>query len=134
MIRLECMEKKSILAIGRLMEKSKLCAPAIHVISNYNIEVSDLIVSSIASATMVSGPDLRRAGVLVIDLGAGVTDFVLYRQGFVAFSGVVPVGGDHITGDLSMGLRILERYAEKLKLEHGKASRIQTMKKRMFGW
>ena len=91
-------------------------------ISNYNIEVSDLIVSSIASATMVSGPDLRRAGVLVIDLGAGVTDFVLYRQGFVAFSGVVPVGGDHITGDLSMGLRILERYAEKLKLEHGKAS------------
>ena len=71
---------------------------------------------------MVSGPDLRRAGVLVIDLGAGVTDFVLYRQGFVAFSGVVPVGGDHITGDLSMGLRILERYAEKLKLEHGKAS------------
>ena len=46
----------------------------------------------------------------------------MYRQGFVAFSGVVPVGGDHITGDLSMGLRILERYAEKLKLEHGKAS------------
>ncbi len=95
---------------------------SIHVISNYNIEVADLIVSSIASATMVAGPDLRRAGVLVIDLGAGVTDFVLYRQGFVAHSGVIPVGGDHVTGDLSMGLRILERYAEKLKLEHGKAA------------
>ena len=95
---------------------------AIHVISNYNIEVADLIVSSIASATMVAGPDLRRAGTLVIDLGAGVTDFVLYRQGFVACSGVVSVGGDHITGDLSMGLRVLERYAEKLKLEHGKAA------------
>ena len=94
---------------------------SIHVISNYNIEVADLIVSSIASATMVAGPDLRRAGTLVIDLGAGVTDVVLYRQGFVAYSGVIPVGGDHVTGDLSMGLRILERYAEKLKLEHGKA-------------
>lgn len=95
---------------------------AIHVISNYNIEVADLIISSIASATMVAGPDLRRAGTLVIDLGAGVTDVVLYRQGYVAFSGVVPVGGDHVTGDLSMGLRILERYAEKLKIEHGKAA------------
>ena len=95
---------------------------ALHVISNYSLEVDDLILSSIASATMVAGPDLRRAGSLVIDLGAGVTDLVLYHQGYVAYTGVIPVGGDHVTGDLSMGLRILEPYAEKLKIEHGKAS------------
>ncbi|OUU07655.1 MAG: cell division protein FtsA [Verrucomicrobia bacterium TMED40] len=95
---------------------------ALHVISNYSLEVDDLILSSIASATMVAGPDLRRAGSLVIDLGAGVTDLVVYRQGYVAYTGVIPVGGDHVTGDLSMGLRILEPYAEKLKIEHGKAS------------
>ena len=95
---------------------------ALHVISNYSLEVDDLILSSIASATMVAGPDLRRAGSLVIDLGAGVTDLVVYRQGHVAYTGVIPVGGDHVTGDLSMGLRILEPYAEKLKIEHGKAS------------
>ncbi|MDA7757024.1 cell division protein FtsA [Opitutales bacterium] len=93
----------------------------LHVISNYSLEVDDLILSSIASATMVAGPDLRRAGTIVIDLGAGVTDFVVYRQGYVAYSGVIPVGGDHITGDISMGLRILEPYAEKLKLEYGQA-------------
>ena len=95
---------------------------ALHVISNYSLEVDDLILSSIASATMVAGPDLRRAGSLVIDLGAGVTDLVVYRRGYVAYTGVIPVGGDHVTGDLSMGLRILEPYAEKLKIEHGKAS------------
>ena len=95
---------------------------ALHVISNYSLEVDDLILSSIASATMVAGPDLRRAGSLVIDLGAGVTDLVVYRQGYVAYTGVIPVGGDHVTGDLSMGLRILEPYAETLKIEHGKAS------------
>ena len=95
---------------------------ALHVISNYSLEVDDLILSSIASATMVAGPDLRRAGSLVIDMGAGVTDLVVYRQGFVAYTGVIPVGGDHVTGDLSMGLRVHEPYAEKLKLEHGKAS------------
>jgi len=88
---------------------------------NYGLDVSDLILSSIASATMVAGPDLRRAGVLVIDIGAGVTDLVLYRQGNVAYTGVIPVGGDHLTGDLSMGLRVLEPYAEKLKIEYGKA-------------
>ena len=94
---------------------------SLHVISNYSLEVDDLILSSIASGTMVAGPDLRRAGTLVIDMGAGVTDLVLYRQGFVAFTGVVPVGGDHVTGDLSMGLRVHEPYAEKLKIEHGRA-------------
>jgi cell division protein FtsA len=94
----------------------------LNVISNYSLEVNDLILSSIASATMVAGPDLRRAGALVIDLGAGVTDFVLYRQGYVAYTGVIPVGGDHVTGDISMGLRVLEPYAEKLKLEYGQAT------------
>ena len=94
----------------------------LNVISNYSLEVNDLILSSIASATMVAGPDLRRAGTLVIDMGAGVTDFVLYRQGYVAFTGVIPVGGDHVTGDISMGRRVLEPYAEKLKLEYGQAT------------
>ena len=87
----------------------------------YSLEVDDLILSSIASATLVAGPDLRRAGVLVIDMGAGVTDLALYRGGNIVFTGVVPVGGDHLTGDLAMGLRILEPYAEELKLEYGKA-------------
>ena len=53
---------------------------ALHVISNYSLEVKDLILSSIASSTMMAGPDLRRAGTLVIDMGAGVTDYALYRQ------------------------------------------------------
>ena len=88
---------------------------------SYGLEVDHLILSSIASSTMVAGPDLRRAGVLVIDVGAGVTDLALYRNGNVAYTGVIPVGGDHLTGDLAMGLRVLEPYAEELKIEYGKA-------------
>jgi cell division protein FtsA len=87
----------------------------------YGLEVDDLILSSIASATLVAGPDKRRAGVLVVDIGAGVTDIVLYLGGNVVFTAVIPVGGDHLTGDLAMGLRVLEPYAEELKLEYGKA-------------
>ena len=91
------------------------------VANNYGMEVDDLILSSIASSTLVAGPDLKRAGVLVIDLGAGVTDLAIYRSGHVVYTGVVPVGGDHITGDLAMGLRVFEPYAEKLKLAYGLA-------------
>ena len=105
----------------------------LHVISNYSLEVDDLILSSIASATMVAGPDLRRAGTIVLDIGAGVTDFVVYRQGYVAYTGVIPVGGDHITGDLSMGLRVLEPYAGKLKMEYGQAMPLRTRSLKMFG-
>ncbi len=95
----------------------------VDIISGYGrVGLTDLFVSSIASGAIVAGPDLQKSGVLVIDLGAGVTDYVLYRHGHVAATGVVSVGGDHLTGDLSMGLRILEPYAEEIKLEHGKAT------------
>ena len=115
--------KKIDLSYWTVYGNDQAIRQALHVITNYaGLEVTDLILSSIASSTMMAGPDLRRAGALVIDLGAGVTDLSLYRQGFVAYTGVVPVGGDHVTGDLSMGLRVLEPYAEKLKIEHGKAS------------
>jgi cell division protein FtsA len=91
------------------------------VANNYGMEVDDLILSSIASSTLVAGPDLKRAGVLVIDLGSGVTDLAIYRSGHIVYTGVIPVGGDHITGDLAMGLRVFEPYAEKLKLAYGLA-------------
>ena len=116
------MGKKIDLGYWSIDGEDQAIQRGLDVISNYSLEVNDLILSSIASATMVAGPDLRRAGTLVIDLGAGITDFVLYRQGYVAYTGVIPVGGDHITGDISMGLRVLEPYAEKLKLEYGQAT------------
>ena len=87
----------------------------------YSLEVDDLILSSIASATLVAGPDLRRAGVLVVDIGAGVTDIALYRGGNIAFTGVIPVGGDHLDWRSSHGVTGVGAYAEELKLEYGKA-------------
>jgi len=94
----------------------------VDIIGGYGrLGISDLFVSSIASGAIVAGADLQQSGVLVVDIGAGVTDYVLYRHGHVAATGVVCVGGDHISGDLSMGLRILEPYAEDIKIEHGKA-------------
>jgi cell division protein FtsA len=83
--------------------------------------VRELVLSSLASGHMVTTPEERQNGILAIDLGAGTTDFVLYRDGGPYLTGVLPVGGAHLTNDLALGLRLTEGQAEKLKLRHGRA-------------
>jgi cell division protein FtsA len=97
-------------------------ADNIHVIRGFNLEVRELVLASLASGHMVTSPEERQHGVLAIDIGAGTTDFVLYRDGAPHTTGVVPVGGTHLTNDLSIGLRLTEGQAEKLKLRYGRAS------------
>src|SRR6185295_2639088 len=96
-----------------------------HVIRGFNLEVRELVLASLASGHMVTTQEERQHGVLAIDIGAGTTDYVLYRDGQAHTTGVVPVGGAHLTNDLSIGLRLTEGQAEKLKLRWGRAS-VQT--------
>ena len=91
------------------------------VVNGFGLEVGHVIVSSLASGEISTTRADRKAGALVIDFGAGTTDYVLYRDGCAAKTGVVPLGGDHLTNDVSMGLRVDGRHAESLKKEHGRA-------------
>lgn len=93
----------------------------IHVINGFGLDVEDIIVSSIASGTILTTETEKRQGVLVVDIGKGTTDYVLYRRGKIVRTGVIPVGGDHVTNDLSLGLRISPKRAESLKIRYGKA-------------
>jgi cell division protein FtsA len=93
----------------------------LHVIEGFNLRVDELILSSLASAMMVTTAEERQNGVLVLDIGCGTTDFVLYRDGVAHQTGVVPVGGDHFTNDLNLGLRLTRSQAEKIKLRYGSA-------------
>jgi cell division protein FtsA len=97
-------------------------ADNIHVIRGFNLEVRELVLASLASGHMVTTAEERQHGVLAIDIGAGTTDYVLYRDGAPHTTGVVPVGGAHLTNDLSIGLRLTDGQAEKLKLRFGRAS------------
>jgi len=97
-------------------------ADNLHVIRGFNLRVQELILSSLASGTILASPEDKQNGVLVIDVGAGTTDFVLYRDGCAQITGVVPVGGGHLTNDLSLGLRVTEGQAEKLKLRFGRGT------------
>ena len=97
-------------------------ADAIHIINGYGqLPVSDVIPSSLASGTLVATREEKKLGTLVVDMGAGTTDFVLYRHGRVQRTGTIAVGGDHFTNDLAIAMRINFDQAESLKLRHGKA-------------
>ncbi|OHE71569.1 MAG: cell division protein FtsA [Verrucomicrobia bacterium GWC2_42_7] len=94
---------------------------SLRVINGFGLEVENMVISSVASGSIVTSETERKNGVLVIDIGCGTTDYVAYKDGVVIKTGVVPIGGDHFTNDLSLGLRVNNKHAEKLKLEVGKA-------------
>src|SRR2546423_14762969 len=83
------------------------------------LEVEDVVFTALASAQVVLTQHQKNLGALVIDIGGGTSDYILYVDGAVKQSGVLAVGGDHITHVISMGLRIPMARAEKLKTEEG---------------
>jgi cell division protein FtsA len=83
------------------------------------LEVEDVVFGALASAQVVLTQHQKNLGALVVDIGGGTTEYILYVDGAVKQSGVLAVGGDHITNDISMGLRIPMARAEKVKIEEG---------------
>jgi cell division protein FtsA len=92
---------------------------AIRCVKELELEPADVIINSFATAQAVLEKNQKQLGAIVIDIGGGVTDFVVYVDGAVKQSGVLAVGGDHITNDISIGLKIPTARAEKLKVEEG---------------
>lgn len=84
-----------------------------------NIDICGYALSSYAMAQAILSPAAKQVGSVAIDMGAGVTDYVVYLDGAVVHTGVIAVGGDHLTQDLAMGLRLPDNKAEQLKKQHG---------------
>ena len=77
------------------------------------------VFNGLASALAALDVEQKHIGAVVIDLGAGTTEFVVYSQGIIRHLGVLAVGGDHVTNDLACGLKVPQARAEALKLSHG---------------
>jgi len=90
-------------------------------VARAGLQVEELVVSSLASGEAVLLPAERELGVLVLDIGGGTTDLSIFERGNPLYSAVVPIGGDHVTGDLAVGLRTPPAEAERIKLQHGRA-------------
>ncbi len=86
------------------------------------LDVDDVVFAPIATAQVALEREQKDAGALVIDIGGGTTDYVLYLNGSIAASGCIPVGGDHITNDIHLVTHIPLSRAEELKKAEGDAS------------
>jgi len=99
----------------------KLLKNQIQIVNSFMVKVEEMFLGSLASGRVVASDDEKETGVLVLDIGAGTTDYALYSDGYVLRTGVIDVGGDHITNDISLAMRIPWENAERLKIEQGKA-------------
>jgi cell division protein FtsA len=85
------------------------------------LEVSEAVLESVAAAESTLSADERELGVCLLDIGAHSSDFVVFFEGAVAHTASVPVGGNHFTNDLAVGLQMPTAQAEELKRQYGHA-------------
>ena len=90
-------------------------------VNKAGVHVDDTVFEPLAAADSVLRRDERELGVCLADIGAGSTELIVFQQGAVAYTGVIPVGGDHFTSDLSVGLCTPLAEAEKIKKIYGNA-------------
>jgi cell division protein FtsA len=87
------------------------------------LEVQDVILQPLASATAVLNDDEKELGVCLMDIGGGTSDLAVFTGGAIRHTAVIPIAGDQVTSDIAMTLRTPTKDAEELKVRHGCALR-----------
>jgi len=83
-----------------------------------------MMFEPLASADAALFPEERELGVALIDIGGGTTDIIVFHNGAVMHTAVLPIGGNHLTGDIAAGLRTPMTEAERLKINYGIATNL----------
>lgn len=89
------------------------------VLNRAGMEVLDTVYEALAASDAVLRSDERELGAVVVDIGAGSTDIIVVQEGVVTHSAVIPIGGDHFTSDVAVGLRTPLGEAENIKRQFG---------------
>lgn len=91
------------------------------------LKVRDLVLEPLASADAVLSEEEKEAGVALVDIGGGTSDIAIFQDNIIRHTAVIPAGGNIITQDIKDGLNLLEKYAERLKVEYGSAVPMREM-------
>ncbi len=93
----------------------------INCINQAGLDVDDVVLQQLASSLAVIRKEEQQSGVVLIDIGGGTTDYVFFHDEVIRHTKVLSVGGDHVTNDISLGMKLLRRQAEDLKKRYGSA-------------
>ena len=88
-------------------------------VNRAGLTVHDIVLEPLASAEAVLSADEQELGVLLVEIGGGTTNVALFREGAIWHTAILPLGGDHITNDIAVGLRTPLAEAEELKKRYG---------------
>ncbi|MDX8397159.1 MAG: cell division protein FtsA [Mariprofundaceae bacterium] len=84
-----------------------------------DLDVADMVLEQVASSESVLSQDEKDIGVVLVDIGGGTTDIAIFINGAIFHTAVIPIGGDHLTNDLVIGLRTSAHEADLLKIKYG---------------
>ncbi|MFQ6671821.1 MAG: cell division protein FtsA [Candidatus Tectimicrobiota bacterium] len=88
-------------------------------VNRAHLRVKDIVLEQLASAEAALTPDEQELGVALVDIGGGTTDIAVFLDGSVKHTGVLAIGGSHITNDIAIGLRSPTVEAERIKKKFG---------------
>ncbi len=83
------------------------------------LEVSSIVLQQLASAEAVLTDDEKDLGVCLVDIGGGTADIAIFSDGAIVHTSVLPLGGNHLTTDIALGIRTPQDEAEKIKKAYG---------------
>lgn len=96
------------------------------------LDIEDLVYSVLATSDAVLTDRQRELGVCVVNIGASTTSLAVFEEGDVKHTAVIPVGGDHVTSDIAIGLRTSIDVAEQVKLRYATCRSHEVSKKDEF--
>lgn len=116
----EGMEARRIELIADVFQLPRTFTSNLHeAFGKLDLRIVDIIPNMLGTTEAALDHEMKDLGVLLIDIGANQTSYVVYEEWYPLFYGVLPIGGEHVTKDISIGLQVDIRDAEQLKKEQG---------------
>ncbi|MBD3309417.1 cell division protein FtsA [candidate division KSB3 bacterium] len=88
-------------------------------VNRAGLEIEDIVLEQFASSKAALTPQEKEIGVILVDIGGGTTDVIVFVNGKVRHTSVLGLGGNHVTNDIAVGLRTPTGEAERLKCRYG---------------
>jgi cell division protein FtsA len=101
-------------------------------VTGAGVEISELVLTSLAAGNTVLSDTEKDMGVVLVDIGKGTTDIAIFIEGTVWYTRSLTLGGDYVTNDIAIGLRLPPEAADRINLQHGHAMGAQVAEDEQF--